>query len=143
MSAERDFITKFESLDLPLTDFNHIAHVRLAWCYLKNYPLPETMMRFRDALKRFAAHHGKSELYHETITFAFIFLIHDRLHTAPCAEEDWMQFAQRNPDLLYNGKALLLKLYREETLSSPQAKKTYQLPVYASVSAAEKILDRI
>src|SRR5690349_16413411 len=81
MSMERDFVTRFESLDVSPAEFNHAAHVRLAWIYLRDHPLPEAMMRFRDSLKRFAAHHGKSDLYHETITFAFIFLIHERIHS--------------------------------------------------------------
>jgi hypothetical protein len=78
-------------------------------------------------LQRFAAHNGKSRLYHETITWTFLFLIRERIARAgkPCS---WRAFAIANPDLLLEGKNLLKKYYREETLASDLARTTFLLP---------------
>src|SRR3954464_3741998 len=90
------FLEEVESGEFPLAEFNHAAHVRLAWIYLSCEPLPEAMIRFRDTLKRFAAKNGKSGIYNETITFMFLFLIHERIHRAPAPVSVWDEFAAVN-----------------------------------------------
>ena len=128
MQTEKEFLMKVESGELPLSEFNHTAHVKLGWIYLQNQPLPEALIQFRDSLKRFIALHGKSTLYHETITFAFMILIHERIQIQSLDNPSWSQFAEANPDLIHHGKTILLKLYREETLFSVNAKTSFFLP---------------
>ena len=61
----------FEAGDEPPGGFHHREHVRVAWYYLTQAPLPEALVRFSNALRRFALARGKPGLYHETITTAF------------------------------------------------------------------------
>jgi len=37
---------------------------KMVWLYLDRHPVLEALVRFSDALKRFAATHGKPNLYH-------------------------------------------------------------------------------
>lgn len=88
--------------------FDHEAHVRLAWICLSRQPLPEAMIEFRDALKSFAAGAGASRKYHETLTFFFILLVHERM-TDTSAE--WPAFRDRNSDLISGWRSLVERLY--------------------------------
>jgi len=107
--------------------FHHADHVRLAWLYLRRYPVLEALGRFGEGLRRFAAHHGKPGLYHETITWAYLLVIHERIARAE-APESWPAFAERNPDLLAWPSPILKALYRDETLWSDLARRVFVMP---------------
>lgn len=119
-----EFVSHFEDCSLPSNLFDHRNHVRLAWLYLKEEPLLAALDRFRRSLKRYAGSLGASAKYHETITFAFLFLIHERMQYG-AAEETFDQFAERNPELF---DRILLRYYREETLASPLAREVFVMP---------------
>jgi hypothetical protein len=121
---DREFVAQFESCTLPPELFDHRNHVRLAWVYLKEEPLLGALDRFRRSLKRYAGSLGASAKYHETITFAFLFLIHERMQPAPPAET-FDAFAERNPELF---EKILLRYYREETLASALAREVFVMP---------------
>ena len=78
-------------------------------------------------IKRFAHRHGHDGLYHETITYAFFFLINERIERNG-REGSWDAFAERNRDLVTQGKALLNNYYRAETLDSDLARKVFVMP---------------
>jgi hypothetical protein len=124
------FIEDFENCALPASDFHHQHHVKMVWLYLQRYPVLETLTRFSENLKRFAAANGKPNLYHETITWAYVFLIHERMKRN--SEENWEQFASRNPDLLNWKSSVLRSFYRDETLQSDLARAMFLFPDVAS-----------
>ncbi|HSP13465.1 MAG TPA: hypothetical protein VLV78_01790 [Thermoanaerobaculia bacterium] len=117
-----EFLAAFEACSLD--EFHHRDHIRAAWCYLAANPLLEAVQRFTASLKRFAGAHGQPQLYHETITWAFLFLVHERMR----AGEAWNAFAARNPDLLAWKPSILDRYYRAETLASERARRTFVLP---------------
>ena len=117
-----EFIRAFE--DLSLAEFHHRDHVRAAWCYLRSLPVLAALERFTASLKRFAAGQGKPQLYHETITWAYLFLIHERMREG----ETWDGFMVRNPDLLVWRPSILDRYYRTETIASDRARSTFVLP---------------
>ena len=120
-------IKQFEDGMTPPGTFHHADHVRLAFEYLHRYPVLEALEKFSAALKRFAAAQGKPQLYHETITWAYLLLIRERMARAGCSQT-WEEFAERNPDLLIWKGGVLASLYRQETLDSDLARHTFVLP---------------
>lgn len=125
--TDKEFLESFENLTLPPESFPHREHVRLAWIYLRNYPALTALSKFCEGLKRFAASAGKPDRYHETITWAYLLLIHERMAKSAVLES-WEDFAEANGDLL-NWKANILKqYYREETLQSDLAKRVFLFP---------------
>jgi len=124
-------ITAFESCSIPNEHFHHADHVRMGFAYLCRFPALEAIARFSEALKRFAAHCGRPNLYHETITWAFLLLIRERVarwerqHGCPPA---WNEFAATNADLLDWKDNILAKYYRPETLASELARTTFVFP---------------
>ena len=128
LTAEAEaFIDAFERCALPPGSFRHRDHVWLAWLYLRLYPLPVALERYAEGLKRFAASIGQDGLYHETITYAFIFLINERMKRDGLADS-WGVFAARNDDLLSEGIRFLHVYYRPETLASDLARKVFLMP---------------
>jgi hypothetical protein len=125
--TDEEFIARFEDGSLDGEFFHHADHVRMAFLYLSRYPALEALDRFCSALIHFAELKGKPGLYHETITWAFLFLIRERMARAE-QPQSWTQFAAANADLLDWRKNILRKYYRGETLSSDLAKRMFLLP---------------
>jgi hypothetical protein len=122
--SNRELIERFEA-DM-LDSFHHADHVRLAFAYLSEFPVLQALERFSTGLQRYAAARGKSQLYHETITYAYFFLMRERM--ARSADADWDEFARVNPDLLVWKNGILARYYREETLQSDLARRVFLLP---------------
>jgi hypothetical protein len=127
---DRDFVTAFEACALPAEGFHHRDHVRLAWLYLKELPPAQALTRFTEGLQRFAEAHGKPGLYHETITWAYLLLIRERMARAADGEMggSFEAFAAAHPDLLTWKPSILASYYREETLGSELARQVFLLP---------------
>jgi hypothetical protein len=124
--SNEELIRRFEDDAFPEDSFHHADHVRLAFAYLCQYPALRALEKFSTALKRFAAARGKAQLYNETITCAYLFLIRERM--ARCEGADWEEFARRNPELLVWKNGLLDRYYREATLKSDIARRVFVLP---------------
>jgi len=70
---------------------------------------------------------GKPHLYNETITWAYLLLIRERLARGR-QRQTWYEFAASNPDLLNWNEGILHKYYHAETLTSDLAKSTFLFP---------------
>ncbi|MFY9912733.1 MAG: hypothetical protein WCF22_11735 [Candidatus Sulfotelmatobacter sp.] len=128
----QEIIRRFENGTIPAEVFHHVDHVRLAFAYLCEYALFEALQKFCAALKRFAACQGKPQLYNETITCAYFFLIHERMARGDSA--NWDNFACSNPDLLIWKDGILNRYYEEATLKSDLARRVFLLPDKVSQS---------
>jgi hypothetical protein len=125
--TDQELREQFERGTLPNEGFRHREHVRMAFLYLTEYPALRALQMFSEALQKFAAAHGKPQLYHETITWAYILLIRERMARAG-RPEDWEEFARNNADLLRWKDGVLQKYYRAETLTSDLARTTFVFP---------------
>jgi hypothetical protein len=124
---DKELIEGFESCTLSGTAFHHRDHVRVAWLYLRRNSVLETLVRFSAGLKRFATANGKPNLYHETIIWAYVFLIHERMQRHG-SEQSWPEFVDRNTDLFDWKDNILKSFYQDETLSSETARRMFILP---------------
>ncbi len=121
--ANRDLISEFEEGRVP-GDFHHADHMRVAFAYVSEFPVLEALAKFPAALKRFAISKGKPNLYHETITWAYLLLIGERLARAGTAQS-WEEFAEENQDLLVWKNGILERYYSKPTLESDLARKRF------------------
>ena len=124
--SESEFVAQFESVTLPPDKFTHAAHVRVAWWYLTQAPLPEALARFSAALRRFATAHGAAAKYHETITVAWMLILAERVDNLHGAA--WPDFAAANADLFVRSPSPLALYYRDETLASERARRVFVMP---------------
>jgi hypothetical protein len=125
--SESEWMEQFERCALPNDSFHHVDHVRMAFLYLQKYTPLEALARFSAALARFAIAKGKPNLYNETITWAFLLLIRERIARLN-SPQTWDEFSQANADLLCWHDSILKKYYRPETLTSELAKKVFLFP---------------
>jgi hypothetical protein len=123
--TNQECIQCFEADTLP-GEFHHADHIRLAFAYLSEYRVLEAIERFTRALKCFAAARGKAGRYHETITYAYLFLIRERMVRA--GGVGWEEFAERNPDLFVSKGGILSRYYHEATLQSELARTVFLFP---------------
>lgn len=122
--TESELRTRFEDLTLRAEDLSHVEHVRLAWTYLRELPLLDVLRVFPENLKRFAESIGAAQIYNETVTWAFLMLIDERMDAA--RDASWAEFIEANQDLL--SKRILERYYTPETLASEHAKRRFVLP---------------
>ncbi len=124
--TNEEIIDRFEDGAAADNSFHHADHVRLAFAYLSQYPPLPALEKFSRALKQFTATHGKPNLYHETITHSYFFLIRERMARAPV--NGWEEFALANPDLFQWKGGILDRYYHEATLQSDIARSIFVFP---------------
>lgn len=120
-------LRQFEDGTLPPSAFHHREHVRVAWLYLKTEAPLSALARFAQGLQRFAAAQGASGLYHETITWAYLLLIRERMEREGAGATS-EEFVARHPDLLAWKPSILDRYYQPETLQSELARRVFVLP---------------
>ena len=119
-------IAEFEALAVDPDNFNHAAHLYVAWSMLCEYSVIDALQRYTSALRRLTAKLGVPGKYHETLTGSLILLIAERMESEP--NETWSAFVRRNPDLLDNPKSVLLQYYSDERLFSAPARQQFRMP---------------
>jgi hypothetical protein len=125
--TDQELIEQFENGTLPNGCFHHREHVRTAFLYLTQYSVLETLQVFSRNLRSFAEARGLPQLYHETITWAYVLLIHERI-AKTARKQSWDEFARDNPDLLIWKDGTLTRYYRPETLASDLARTVFVFP---------------
>jgi len=125
--TDDELIESFQDCSLAVECFQHADHVRMAFLHLSRYPRLQAIQRFSHSLAKFAAAHDKPTLYYETITWAFVLLIRERMARAG-HQRTRVEFSANNKDLLTSEDNVLKKYCRDETLSSTLARRTFQLP---------------
>ncbi|HXG88010.1 MAG TPA: hypothetical protein VNJ02_06710 [Vicinamibacterales bacterium] len=124
--TDEQLMEGFLNASLPTDAFHHEQHLRVAWLFVTRDGMPAALGTFLEALRHFATVKGATTLYHATITWAFLLLIHERQMRD--AAPDWATFSAGNADLFAWTPSILDRLYRPETLASAFAKHTFVLP---------------
>lgn len=108
-------VRRFENCEYGLKEFAHREHLRVAWTYLKLYGYDTALVRMRQGLRRFSAHHGKMG-YNETITVFWLRLLASHL------DDDAARVLRR-----YN-KEELFRYFSRELVMSDRAKREWVEP---------------
>lgn len=126
--TDAEFLSALETCALPQSDFGHSAHVRAAYLYLRAEGFSGALERMRRAIRAYALHLGKSGLYHETITVAYLALIQQHMVQRGDGGDGggWAAFERDNPELFHPG--LLLEYYPKAQLESDLARRVFVLP---------------
>ena len=119
-----DELLALETGALDSAMFPHREHLRLGYEMLGRYSFGDAVARFSRGLRLMAAKGGRPEVYHETITVAFLALIGER--RARGGHDSWDDFKDKNGDLL--DKRCLERWYDADCLRSELARKTFCLP---------------
>ena len=117
--TDEAFARAFEHGTVTPAEFDHVAHVRVAWVYLhESASVDEALDRMRAGIRRFAAAAGASQKYHETITVLWMRLLEEA--RAGGASGELADVLAAHPELA--DKDLPLQYYSRERLFSEEAR---------------------
>jgi hypothetical protein len=133
------FLEAFERCTLPFDQWHHSAHIKVAYLYLRRYPLEEAMERVRAGIKAYNAANNVPELpdrgYHETMTHAWVRLVHVILcEYGP--EDCSAAFFEQHPEL--SQKKILRLFYTRERFMSARATAEFVEPDLAPLPHSSK-----
>jgi hypothetical protein len=122
------FAASIERCEVPNEGFHHCDHLRLAWIYLRRYGRAGAAVRIAETIRRFAAHHGQSGRYHETMTQAWLLLVD------AAGGSSFEEALAMKPELLDQG--LLRQYYSAGLLASDEARARFVRPDTAALPEA-------
>jgi hypothetical protein len=119
-------LAQFENAAFEPGEFDHEAHVYVAWRYLQRYELLEAIGFYREGLQNLVRAFGAESKYHETITWFYMVSIAERMvgDAAHC----WDSFRRSNPELLMRQPSWVGRHYSAGRLAGPRARHQFVLP---------------
>ena len=125
---DEEFLAAFEACTLK--DFHHRDHIKVTYLYLRRHPLEEAIVKVRAGLQALASAWGApvddlDKGYHETMTQAWVRLVHLALNDLSVAESA-DAFCDEQPQLME--KTRLELFYSRERLMTWQAKREFVEP---------------
>jgi hypothetical protein len=131
--TDEAFARAFEAGTVSPEQFDHAAHLRVAWVYLREAGSADAAVpRIRDAIQRFAAAAGAAQKYHETMTVVWMRLLEDA-GTQVTPRCELSELLRLRPEL--GDKNLPLKYYSRDRLFSDEARTRYVPPDLPSGTA--------
>ncbi|MCP4201006.1 MAG: hypothetical protein GY769_03640 [bacterium] len=122
--TDEELLRGFDRAALGPGQFRHADHIRVAWLYLQRFTPTEALDRFVANIKQLAVANDVPALYHETITWAYFFLIRERQREG----ESWAEFEAGNADLFEWPSRLLARYYSPELLESERSRERFVFP---------------
>ena len=116
-------VDRLERCLLGKEEFHHRDHLAVAVVYLYSAGLESAMDRMRASLKRFAAHHGVTGLYHESLTQFWLRQVEMRLDRGLCLRESVSSIQEQLSD-----KNQAFEYYSRERIESQEAKEKWIEP---------------
>ena len=130
-NEDRDFLTAFESGKISPAQFNHRAHLQLAYVYLVQHDTQTACECMRDALRGFLAQNNiEISKYHETMTRAWIMAVRHFMEMSPDSESS-ERFIEQNPGML--DAKIMMKHYSAEAIFSDEARSKFVEPDRAPI----------
>lgn len=120
------FEAAFSDFSLRPGWFTHEAHIRLAFIHVNKYGLTDAVKNMRSQIKAFAENLGIYDKYHDTVTIAAVYMVHDYMQQTDNSSFD--SFLQTGGNELRHFKDLLKKHYSYNVFKDPTARKTYVAP---------------
>jgi hypothetical protein len=141
--TDEEFLRQFEAGRLPLEQWHHKEHIKVAYLYLRKLPFDEAVAQIRKQIKAHNAAQGVKESptsgYHETMTKAWLQLVELTLKEyGPAESAD--AFYEQSPQL-WQTKTLRL-FYSKELFMSPRAKVEFVQPDLAPLPVSKKTVMR-
>lgn len=121
------FLYQVEQGDFPVEDFDHRAHLRLAYAYLVQHDFDTAAAAMRAALLGLLRHAGidPEQKFHETLTVSWLMAVRHFMNRGP-AFDSAESFLAQHPELL--DTRIMLSHYSPEHLFSEAARKDFVEP---------------
>lgn len=121
-------VERFKKQQVEASEFNHLAHLKVAWSYIHEYSSVEARERFHSDIIKLTQVLGAEEKYHRTLTDFFIDYLYQikwYLSSKLPSDQSWL-LVERNCSLLIdNAKKLVSFYYSEARINSDEARSRY------------------
>lgn len=116
-----------EACEFPVGDFDHRAHLRLAYIYIIDHGPDQAVVRMRETLTVLLKHAGidPAAKFHVTLTKAWVLAVHHFMRGTKLSGSG-NDFIDQNPEMLDSG--IMLTHYSAEILFSEQARRRFVEP---------------
>ena len=135
--SDQELLEEFEAARIPLGNWNHRTHLRIAYSYLRDHPLEAVFGLLHKGIRAFNEANGIEDQllsgYHETMTRAWATLV-DFTMKQHGAGENSEAFLDAQPQLCV--KSLLRFYYSKEHFCSWEAKREFAEPDLAQFPVA-------
>jgi hypothetical protein len=134
---DEELLRRFESCTLTHDQWNHEAHIRVAFLYIRANPFETALDCIRSGIQRLNAAHevpeGPTRGYNETTTRAFAVIIASTIaaYGVEMPTPTSTDFCKTHPHLLQ--KTLLRLFYSPSRRMDPRAKKRFLRPDLANL----------
>jgi len=137
---DEEFLRQFEAAVIPMEQWHHREHIRVAYLYLSRYPQDAAIEKICSGIKALNSAQKVPEAidrgYHDTITLAWIRLVQCALAEFGPAESADV-FMDKHTQLL--SKRALLFFYSRDRIMSAEAKARFIEPDLAPLPQSGKI----
>lgn len=120
------FLQRVEACRIAAADFDHRAHLRLAYIYLADDTADSAYTKMREALSRLLEYLGADpSIYHDTLTRAWLLAVRhfmEKTRTCTSAED----FIAQNPQML--DASIMMTHYSPEQLHCDAARRQFLEP---------------
>ena len=126
---DEEHLRRFEDHSLPLEQWSHRAHLKVAYLYLNRFSQAEALERLRTGIQAYNAAQGIQDTptggYHETMTQVWLKLVYTTLRQfGPAESADAFFDAQTQ----LQSKRTPLLFYSRERIMSAEAKRSFVAP---------------
>jgi hypothetical protein len=123
-AADEQFLAAFEAGQIANQSFHHRDHLRLAWLQIRRLGLERASETVAGGIQHFAAHHGKADRYHDTMTRFWLRAVAVGISRHPQLSFD--QLLETEPHLLE--KDLPFRHWSRELMGTEEARRRWVEP---------------
>ena len=123
--TDDEFLRAFSACTLGNHEFRHRDHLRLAWLQVRRLGPEAAAEAVAQGISRFAATHGATAKYHDTMTRFWVRIVAHMAEARPDID-DFDRFLEAFPSLL--DKSLPFRHWERETMLSPAARLAWVEP---------------
>ncbi|MDN3656800.1 hypothetical protein QWZ08_14230 [Ferruginibacter paludis] len=124
--TDKEFETQFKNCALSPDQFNHEAHLRLAWIHIRQYGTGQAIENICNQLNNFTRHAGAADKYNVTLTIASIKAVAHFIKKTDTA--NFNDFIMQVPRLKYDFKELMACHYSQDIYNADIARKEFIEP---------------
>lgn len=120
------YFNAFQRCEIAVDEFNHKAHLKLAYILLVHYDVEEAYVKLKSYLLNFLKYNGVPEnKFHETMTRAWLLAVKHFMHVSSVSEnaEDFIS----NNDIL-SDKEIMFTHYSRDLMSTELARTSFIAP---------------
>lgn len=124
--SDNEFEIAFRNCAVPPSQFNHEAHLRLAWIHIKNYGPDTAIENICNQLNTYVEYLGAEDKYNTTLTVASVKMVNHFMDKSK--SDTFLCFMKEFPHLKTCFRELIGAHYSMDIFTSKKAKKGYLEP---------------